>query len=142
MSNLSDIIFTGEYESARDSKNRIRLPSKFIRNISVPQVLVRKEAAYEYPILELTFPSDQDQTEMSPEKRVDIYSFGALCSIRSGGRIAIPARFFEYLEEKRKLKRVVQSGARDRIYVWNAKDFRELEARRIRENNKEAERFS
>ena len=136
MSDICNTLFKGHKITKLDEKNRIVIWSKFRNQITVPQVLVCRGRVEDYPLLELKFSFPQVQPEMNIEEKMRNYSFGDLCNIRGEGRIAVPKAYFEYISEKRELKEIAQCGGGDRIYIFNAGDFTELDEKNTRENLK------
>lgn len=125
-------MFLGTYEHSLDPKGRVILPAKFRDRLEVGAFLVKSLdgclSLYDAEEFDKVALAMQEQARRGALERNVVRSFGAGATEATPdkqGRISIPAhlRSFAHLERE-----VVVIGAINRIEIWDAAKWRELDA--------------
>ena len=125
-------MFLGTYEHSLDPKGRVILPAKFRERLEAGAFLAKSLdgclSLYDAEEFEKVALAMQEQARRGAVERNVVRSFAAGAAEATPdkqGRISIPAhlRSFAHLERE-----VVVTGAINRIEIWDAAKWRELDA--------------
>lgn len=125
-------MFLGTYEHSLDPKGRVILPAKFRERLEAGAFLAKSLdgclSLYDAEEFEKVALAMQEQARRGALERNVVRSFAAGATEATPdkqGRISIPAhlRSFAHLERE-----VVVTGAINRIEIWDAATWRELDA--------------
>lgn len=125
-------MFLGTYEHSLDPKGRVILPAKFRERLEAGAFLAKSLdgclSLYDAEEFEKVALAMQEQARRGERERNVVRSFAAGATEATPdkqGRISIPAhlRDFAHLERE-----VVVTGVINRIEIWNAATWRQLDA--------------